>query len=155
MYAPLEPLNAGVCGEPAPPLSNWYSVVFPFPSVAPSVHGAVAVVADPSRHANDTASLLIGGVTAALDWLQVPELPDAEPEALKVAVPPFVKLPVYSAISEIPKLVQLLAPVKVAEKVTFELFSAITPKIAPHLFRPVDAGATICLIEPSPVPPTV
>src|ERR1700722_5884714 len=70
MYAPLEPLNAGVCGEPAPPLSNWYSVVFPFPSVAPSVHGAVAVVADPSRHANDTASLLIGGVTTALDWLQ-------------------------------------------------------------------------------------
>jgi len=98
------------------------------------------------EHANQTASLLFGGVTFAALWLHVLAPPEFEPVALKVVVPPVGLLPENSAPRKMAKLVQLEPPVKAAVKVAADVLGTMAPKSAPQLFDPVVAGGTSWLI---------
>jgi hypothetical protein len=71
--------------------------------------------------------LFSGGVMLAAVLLQVLAPPDVEPVALKVVVPPVGSLAMNSSLFQIEKFVQLLAPVKVAVKVTGLVFRAMMP----------------------------
>jgi hypothetical protein len=79
-------------------------------------------------------------------WLQVLAAPEFDPTALKVVVPPVLSLPENSPPNTIEKLLQSLAPVKVATNGSRVVSGAIATNVAPQLFDPVLAGAIRCVI---------